>query len=643
MTGWRHVCVAFALLVLVFSPESAWAAKLRTEIGARKVGVGQGFEVKVTATQEEGEAVPSAPNLEVRGKAQVRGPSVGTQRTMTMRNFSFDSQSSVVATWVVTPTATGKLVIGPGTFQVGSKTLRGETIVVEVVEEPQQVGGRDPFGRRGSIFGPDPRDVFGDDPFDLFSRRMNSAIPEAPEKYQVKTAPDPIAFLRLLVDKDRVVLGEPVRVTVIAYGSRGGFQEVSPNEPALSDFLSYSVLESSHDEPTYQTDIEGQRFLVKKLREYIVIPLKTGSLTIGGMTAVLQGNRTYPTRNSPLGMKVQSPDVTVTVTEAPMMGRPKGYFPGDVGSYQLKADVTPRALSQGDYAEVVVQIRGRGQIPTKVLLPEHKDLVWEPPTMDGGPEIQDGELRGTRVLKYALQVRGSGTIDLGRVELPYYDHFKNRYQTAQADLGEVTVDRAVNAPGSTDTDDSADAGDKARDPVDAGVPLKPRAAPFHSSPRRLPEPPALLWWALAVAPAVVGTGAFGASLFRRFARSTKSKEKSQTHVHLKEARRALDEGRESDASRNIERALYEALDRATGERNRGFLREHLAAELARAGLEEDLAERCKQLLVELEQTRYDVDTKVDRAVLDRASALVGEVGRAEKKLKKKRAIGEVSA
>lgn len=643
MSPWRllHIALAFSALLLI--PLDVQAANLRTEVGARRVGVGQSFEVKVTATQEEGEAAPTSPNLQVRGSAQVRGPSVGTQRKMTMRNFSFDSESSVVATWVVTPTATGKLVVGPGTFQVGGKTLRGETVVVEVVKEPQQVARRDPFGRRGSILGPDPQDIFGDDPFDLFSRRMNSAIPEAPEEYRVEHAPDPIAFLRLLVDKDHVVLGEPVRVTVLAYGSRGGFQEVSPNEPSLSDFLSYSVLESSHDEPTFQTEIDGQRFLVKKLREYVVIPLKTGALTIGGMTAVIQGNRTYPLRDSPLGMKVTSPDVNLTVREAPTLGRPKGYFPGDVGAYQLEVDVTPRTLSQGDYAEVVVQIHGKGQIPTKVLLPEHEDLAWEPPTMDGGPEIQDGELRGTRVLKYALQVNGKGTVDLGHVELPFYDHYKNRYRTARADLGSVTVAPSDDATGRANADDSKSAPPAEKDPVDAGVPLSPRAAPFHSSPGRLPEPPTSLWWAIALAPLVVGAGAGTTTLFRRISRSGKSKDKSQAHLHLKEAKRALSENDESQASKSVERALYEALDRATGERNRGYLREHLSSELTRSGLNSSLAERSQQLLIELEQTRYDVDAKVDASLLQRATALVSELSRAEKNRTKRRAAREASS
>lgn len=624
--------------LLFFAPEVVLAAKLRTEVAARRVGVGQGFEVKLSATQEDGDAEPQNPQITVRGQAEVRGPSVGTQRTMRMRNFSFDSESSVIATWVVTPTATGKLVIGPGTFQVGGKTLRGETVVVEVVEEPQAVSRRDPFGRRGSIFGPDPSDLFGDDPFDLLARRMGRTVPQAPEEYQVDTAPDPVAFLRILVDKDNVVLGEPVRLMVLAYGSRGGFQEVSPNEPSLPDFLSYSVLESSHDEPTFQTAIGGQQFLVRKLREYILIPLKTGTLRIGGMTAVLQGNRaSYPLRGSPLGLKVTSPDLDLSVRNSPDAGKPVGYFPGDVGAYQLTADVQPRTLTQGEYAEVIVQIQGRGQIPTKVLLPEGKDLVWEPPTMSGGPEIQDGELRGTRVLKYALQVKGVGTLELGEVELPHYNHLKGRYRTARVDLGTITVQPRKGATG-TDTQSAPNnSGLAAKDPIDQGVPLAPRSEPRDSSARRLPTPPATLWWGFILMPTLVGAGAGARTLLRRRDRSEKSRDKSQAGRHLEEAKRDLHDQKPTLAAKNLERALYEALDRAAGEKTRGFLREHLSAELSRREFPDALAKESGQLLIDLEQSRYDAGKTVDNELFERAARLVGALSKLEKTLAKKRA------
>src|SRR5690606_13075833 len=122
--------VGFAAILLQSSLASA--ASLRTEVAARKVGVGQSFEVQVTAVQDDGDPAPQSPRLKVQGSARVSGPSIGSQRRMTMKNFNFHSETSVIATWTVTPLKTGKVVVGPGSFQVGSERIQGEQIIVEV-------------------------------------------------------------------------------------------------------------------------------------------------------------------------------------------------------------------------------------------------------------------------------------------------------------------------------------------------------------------------------------------------------------------------------------------------------------------------------------------------------------------------------
>jgi hypothetical protein len=630
---------AFFTMTLV---QSASAASLRTEVAARRVGVGQSFEVKLTATQADGEPEPQNPQLTVRGKAEVRGPSVGTQRRVMMRNFSFDSETSAVATWIVTPTEKGKLVIGPGTFQMGGKVLRGETIVVEVVSEPQgipQAGRRrDPWG--GGIFGADPSDIFGDDPFDMLSRRLGSrGFPEAPSDYQLSHAPDSVAFLRLLVNKNKVVLGEPVRLTVLAYGSRGNFREVSPNEPSYPDFLSYSVIETSHDEPTYQTSISGQEYIVRKLREYVLIPLRTGNLEIGGMAAVLQGTRGgYPTQGSPLGMKIQSPDLRLQVVDTPSSGRPTGYFPGDVGSYRLSADVNPRTLTEGEFVEVVIQISGVGQIPAKVLLPENRDLTWEQPQVSGGPAVRDGELQGTRVLKYALQVKTSGQVSLGEVTLPYFDHKKKNYQIARADLGIVTVDPSTkDKPRQTSPHSSGNSDANQVDEDFAGVPLKPRA---ELAPYRQPSPwspPGWYWWVVLLLPGVVQSGVSSHHFLKR--RQALAQENAQRKLaagHLKAAKQAFSAGNTQGGYKYLERAIYDSMDGATQLKNRGHLREHIADELKRAGIEETLAQDCQSFLLELEELRYDEAARREGDPLAKASQLVARLSREEKRLSKAR-------
>ena len=73
---WAQVLLfsLFLLSLLIASP--AHAAKLRTEVSVRKIGVGQTFAVQVTAVQGDGDPEPTNPQLKVSGPAEVSGPSL---------------------------------------------------------------------------------------------------------------------------------------------------------------------------------------------------------------------------------------------------------------------------------------------------------------------------------------------------------------------------------------------------------------------------------------------------------------------------------------------------------------------------------------------------------------------------------------
>src|SRR5690606_795295 len=99
---------------------------------------------------------------------EVSGPSIFSQRRVVMRNFDVTTENNVVATYEITPTQPGRLVLGPGSFTVDGRRLEANTLTVEVVEGPAQAAPpgrtrrRDPFGFGHDPFGQDP---FGQDPF----------------------------------------------------------------------------------------------------------------------------------------------------------------------------------------------------------------------------------------------------------------------------------------------------------------------------------------------------------------------------------------------------------------------------------------------------------------------------------------------
>lgn len=617
-----------SLSLVILFPSLAEAASLRTQVGARKVGLGQPFEVQVTVVQEDGDPEPGQPELRLNGKARVQGPSVGSQRRVSMKNFSFESESSVVATWTVTPLEIGRLVVGPGSFQIGTKRLQGEQIIVEVVEEEQNSRPRSPFSR----FGP-RQNPFGDDPFEMLTQRPRTIADLAPlpEEYAVKEAPNQPGFLVAHLEKRHAILGEVLHLVVVAYGAQGNFREVSPNEPSLPDFLSYSVVESSQDEPAYRTEINGSLFIARKLREYIIVPLRTGELTIGGMSAVLQGNgNSYPPQGSPHGFKVTSPQLTLVVEDAPSKGRPPGYVPGDVGDFHLSADISPRELKTGEFAELIVNVSGKGQLPTQVILPEGKDFAWDPPTMRGGPEVQDGELQGTRVLKFPLQIKNPGNISLGELSLPFFDPETRMYRVAKADLGSITVEQSPIPSSAAAPDQSVDAQAIEEGTEGDELSFPPRAQPdAYDLPRRF-APRFITWAFIFGLPVLIFLVGAAQNARNFFSQGTSDAKKNEARAHLSSARNAL---REKDLRTCLflcEKALYEALEHATQIKYRAVLRSELGPHLVVAGLSEELATTAQRLLETCERTRYEPESAVPEILLKEAETFTADLQKWEK-------------
>jgi len=590
-----------------------WAlAGIKTEVNARRVGVGQAIVVQLTARQEGDDAPPSDPQLRVGSGAVVQGPSVSTQSMVRMQNFSFTSEKNVIARFVVIPQKEGKLTIGPGSFEVGGRRVAGESIVVEVVKEAQSSPGP---GRRRSdpfdVFGADPfgNDPFGGDPFDDFfgrrARRMQ--LPDAPPEYQQEDAADPVAFLSAQLSRKQLVVGEPVVLSVVAYGSQGDFVEIAPTEPALADFLSFRAMDNLQSEPAYQTEIDGRVYIVRKIRQYIVVPLKAGKLKLGALSTVLQNNRrSYPARGHAQGYAVGTQDLLLEVKEPPLDKRPLGYLVGDVGHYELAADVSQRRVTQGEFIEVIVRVSGEGTIPSRVLLPEQNGVLWEAPTVQGGPEVQDGVLQGSRTLKYTVQLTKAGTIELGSVTLPYFDHKTRAYVVASVPLGEVFVTAAL-APAPPSAQPPPSSGDAPSEPSTLpALPLRPRATlgAVVGAPRQVPP------WSFAVMfllPLSLYVGAGLARGTKRLLSARKTSARSDVKVDLKLAQTALHAGDKNRALQLAERALFDAIEQSTGLKGRGVLRSEIAQVLKEHGVSDEVAQLTQACLQDLESNRYGSD------------------------------------
>lgn len=593
------------MLLAVARPAHA-QTDLTLRLSAREIGVGESLQVQLDAMSQDDQA-PSSPELVAPSSFEVRGPSVGTRQQVSISGFNMVTQSGISATWLVTPSRPGVYSIGPASVQVGGQRQQAQAVQVRVLPEGQQ--------RPRSRTRRPPRDPFNTlDPFgnndsfdDLFDRlRGGSArfdqLPEAPRDLVPERATDPLAFLTTHIDTQRAVVGQQITLAIYAHGAQGLFQEApGAHEPTHPDFLAQRLVEDGSRQPVYQYTLDGQRWIAVKVREIALFPLHSGRLEIGALEFGFLGRR-YGVRQGE-GLRRSGRALAIDVAEPPALGRPPGYA-GDVGNFELSVVVQPRSVPLGGTIAVTARVQGTGRLPGALKLPERSGVEWLEPTIRDDAAVTDGVVGGVRTFNYLARLGTAGILDLGTLAIPHYNPKSGKYQSAQVALGKVTVEPAQVAAGA---------------PPEPGTPGAPANGPHLSELVKFrPELQAAqapsywadaggFWWLLAAGPGLVlgAAGLLGSA--RRLRRLSRRHEQSRaTHATraLGEAREALGSTELRNVAGAIERAIYNAIEHATGLKARAVLRSDLARTLQTAGVPADDAAQAVELLDRSGELRF---------------------------------------
>jgi len=615
-----------ALALLLGWPRAALSqADLQLQVSSYEISVGETLEVQLDAMSDSDEA-PTHPDLVVPNGFEVQGPSVGTRQQVSISGFRMQRQVGISASWALTATRAGVYSIGPGSVEIGGRRERAQAVQIRVLPEGQRAQRPQRRSRRGGRAPFDPFDPLGnDDPFnDLFDRLRGGGspgferLPEAAPDLLPEHSLDPVAFLDARVDTRHALVGQQVTLTIYAHGAQGLFQEAAgSHEPSHPDFLAQGLVEDPSHQPVYQYTRDGQRWIAVKVREFALFPLRAGQLEIGPLEFGFLGRR-YAARTAE-GLRRSSRPITIDVTEPPTEGKPPGYA-GDVGEFRMNATVEPRHISAGGSVAITARVQGNGRLPGALKLPEQAGVEWLAPTLRDDPSVVGTTVGGSRTFNYVVRLTRAGQIELGKLSLSFYNPRARRYQVLPVDLGPVTVDPEP-------------AGAAA--PAATAPPRGPQLSELVKFRKQLGERPSVshwmdrsgFWWSLGVAPAGVlclaGLGAASRRLRRRWAQ----REQSQA-VHaqraLSEARQALARGELGLVLSGAERALYLAIEWATGLRARALLRSELEARLAGAGLNPALAAESAEVLRQCGELRLaggSLDKSAAAALLGRAESL----------------------
>ncbi len=618
---------ASAAVMVASSPARADGPSLTTRATANQVEVGEPFRVELKAMVEQGDSMPSDPQIRPPGGFSVNGPSISSQTFINGIGRNAQVSVGMGATWELTGSKVGKFTIPAPSVVWKGKRYAGQKVTIEVVApsgRPHR-GGRNnnPFllpGGMGGFF-PPGFPGSGSDPFEV-EERAPTTDPGTPPNLQLDKAPDPTAFIYAIADKKTAVVGEQVILSFYLYYSED-LRLLERHEVPLVDFTSVSMDKGIDAEPHRQIVIGGKRFRANLFNRVAIFPLHPGDLHTGTMKmTIAAGRRGVPGER-------ESNDVVLKVTEPPKEGRPPGYVLGDVGKLTLGSSVAPRKIEQGGTLSVTLKITGEGNFPQALKVPERTGVEWLDPERRESIEADNKGVKGWRSFGYVVRLKDSGTIDLGEVALPYWNVATQHYEIAKASLGMVEVTPVMPAidPNSKKPIDEARENDpfatlpSARNELSSYTPKGPRLIEGKS-----------IWLAALAPPLAVGLFSAGAGAAKR-ARTKRAAQKDSparlAEVALEDAAAAEKKGDVKALAASVERAVHLAVEGATGLKSRGVLLADLTDELEERGLSADLAGEVKAVLAACEELRFvpAMDAGASGELLRKARAAVTALAR----------------
>jgi len=595
------VLMAFALLLPAPTVEAqSRPPSLETAVSERETEVGRPFTIQLSAMASATDRTPQNPSLPLPPGIKIRsGPTIMPKTQVTLHGPNLIQQMGIVATWTLEATRPGQYRIGPPTVIYGGKLHAGA--VVDVTVHPPGAGparprSRDPFDIF-DIFGlPKLPNVF-DDPFQPFAEPEPPATDPA---LAISAAPAQGVFLHAVTDNTSVVLGEQLTLSVYEYYQTAGVRKTSIQEPSAADFLQFPILDPSDDPGVRQADVGSAVWNARLVRKVALFPLRLGDLTIGPMRIGYLG------RGLRGEVMRESKPLLIRVQDAPTLGRPMGYRSGDVGNFSMTATVEPRDIDAGGGISVRIKVEGTGNLPSSLTTPSKKGIEWLDPDIKENIEAVDGRIRGERVFSYIVKLHDPGTVDLGQIELPFYDPQRERYGVAKARLGQVTVRQHASAP------------EIKTDLYRFETVAEPRTA-LGTAPRiSSPITDTLWYWiALFASPLAIVMGGAVWNMAGKARRSVTKWRQSlgrKGKISLQEAKIACKQERFTDAAAEVEKAVHAMIEAATAIKSRGVLRTDLPARLTDVGISDAAARSTVEVLEACETLRYDPSANQQQAI-----------------------------
>jgi hypothetical protein len=621
-----RTALGLAAALALLAPRGARAADpaFTIELDREAVAPGEPFVCQVTLNvaddQVEGYKAPDFKGLRVLSEPQFPSRStqmqIGGGQTFVQNSYTWSYQL------MVAPGAKGPFVIGGARARVGGRELRSNTLNVRLGAS----SGPTPGGRpSGAVHAPGF-------PFDMFGGQRAEQEPPASNGG---------SFIRVVPDKTRVYVGEPVFVTW-SFCTNQRVDKFDPTTEAHTDgFWSEDVPSTSPKGQFVFKDetINGRPYQVATISQKVLFPLREGKLTITPLEAEIAQVDLFG--SALRSQRLKADPVTIEAEPLPAAGRPAGFDAADVGKYKLTMRADRTTVSVGEAVTVTVEVKGVGNVRNvQAPVPAAPDGWKSYPPKETVALDAPGGVGGTKTEEVLLLPERAGTVMLPSVELPTFDPSTKSYVTIKSDplRLDVTGDAtSLSGGGAPRGPGAAPAGAAVENVIGAAIrPIRARSGLERDVGTTFLRSRAF-GWLLFLPPFAFGLTVVVERVRGRLASDTRRTQRRQVRRMVRQrlgaAEAHREAGRTTELYIEIDRVLREVLAARLGRPVTGLRRDELSELLAARGMP---AEATARILVELEAcdlARFAPggDTAAAGAMaaaLERADELIGIIERA---------------
>ncbi|MGF7040173.1 BatD family protein [Mucilaginibacter lappiensis] len=410
------------LLLLLLQVSLLFAAdiKFTASVSKTEVGTTEQFEVTFTVNANGDRFTPPSFN----GFLVVSGPNVSTSMSVINGNAS----SSMAYSYDLIAVKEGTYTIGPATIVVNGKKLSTNPIKIKAVKG--QAVQQNNNAAAQSQNGPN-----------------NGVTMHQPGTDIAKSL-----FIKAVVDKSRVYLGEQITLTYRLY-TRVPLVGSEPEKlPDLNGFYSQDIKNPDQNVHWRTETYKGVKYNVADMKQSILFPEHEGDITIDGMSMFFVVRESAASRDpfdqffdsyNDVKYKIKSAPVVVHVKPLPQ-GKPDG-FGGAVGRFSISTGIDKKELKANEPLNYKIKISGTGNL--KLLKPLSQEFPadfekYDPKTVDTIAEKESG-VSGSRVYTYLLIPRHEGNFNIEPVKFSYFDPSTGKYVTLPTKAFSIKVNKGL--------------------------------------------------------------------------------------------------------------------------------------------------------------------------------------------------------